>query len=136
MSTANSTEQQGMEMVATVISNINCKLNTATRGGNGSDSGRISDVDCKLNRETRVENGSNSDRISDVDCKLNRATRDENVNNSDRISDVNCKLNRATRGENVNNSDRKCCRESWETAAESGVWTLSSFLGAVVMSFE
>uniref|UniRef100_A0A2N9GG40 Uncharacterized protein n=1 Tax=Fagus sylvatica TaxID=28930 RepID=A0A2N9GG40_FAGSY len=27
-------------------------------------------------------------------------------------------------------------KESWETAAESGVWTLSSFLGAVEMLFE
>uniref|UniRef100_A0A2N9HN96 Uncharacterized protein n=1 Tax=Fagus sylvatica TaxID=28930 RepID=A0A2N9HN96_FAGSY len=63
MSTANLTEQQGMEMVAIVISDVDCKLNRATRGGNDSNSGRISDVDCKLNRATMGENGSNSDRI-------------------------------------------------------------------------
>uniref|UniRef100_A0A2N9EKW6 Uncharacterized protein n=1 Tax=Fagus sylvatica TaxID=28930 RepID=A0A2N9EKW6_FAGSY len=62
MLTANSTEQQGMEMVATVISDIECKLNTTTRGGNVSNSGRISDVNCKLNRTTRGENGDNSNR--------------------------------------------------------------------------
>ena len=79
------------------IFDINCKLNTATRGGNGSNSGRVSDLIYITNisplytfylKLKTPHINMFIQQISNVDCKLNRATRGENGSNSDTVSDL------------------------------------------------
>ena len=79
------------------ISDVDCKLNRATRGGNGSNSGRVSDLIYITNisllytfylKLKTPHINMFIQQIFDVDCKLNRATRGENGSNSDRVSDL------------------------------------------------